>query len=156
MAFTSLLLPSALLLLSVRQKDHCCLASFYPAHELRTEPTLPVAQNLLSLKIAIYHKIALKKGVLNLPILAISSLTRSLQLSRFRSSTEGAFFTESAHWADSVIESRCPCVPPPNAIFFEASQNSNFENWEFWIQNSKFKIQNLIKILLSFIFISLL
>ena len=39
-----------------------------------------------------------------------------------------AIFIESAHWVDSIIESRCPCVcvsvclsVPFNAIFFEAS-----------------------------------
>ena len=32
-------------------------------------------------------------------------------------------FTESAHWADLVIESRCPCVcpSPPSEIYFQAS-----------------------------------
>ena len=38
--------------------------------------------------------------------------------------TKEVIFIESAHWADSIIESRCPCVclyVPFHAVFFEAS-----------------------------------
>ena len=35
-------------------------------------------------------------------------------------------FTESAHWADSVIESRCPCVCTSACVFVPCEEDLSF------------------------------